>query len=74
MDDEIQFICTNCGASMKKLRDSNNLFYVCPKCGCYQEGYKKDFYNGSACPNCHHILENEVECGYCGYYLGSDFE
>ena len=66
------WICPNCGAEMKI--NSELSCYVCVNCGCSIEADEKIFDSGTICPNCHRIIENETECPYCGYDLGSDFD
>ena len=71
---EKPWICPNCGAEMKKFTDISSPCYVCPKCGCSLEAKERNFYPGNGCPNCHRSFDNTLECPYCGYDFGSDFE
>jgi len=67
------WICPNCGSEMKKNPELS--CYVCVNCGCSIDATDEQIFDtGIICPNCHRIIENETECPYCGYDLGSDFD
>ena len=66
--------CPNCGERMRKKSDISNVYHICLKCGYSMEGKEQNFDFGRVCPNCHHVLSDNIECSYCGYDLGSDFD
>lgn len=66
--------CPNCGSQMRKIPDGTTPFRVCNQCGCSIEAEEKSFNPGRLCPNCKQELGDNMECPYCGYDLGSDFD
>lgn len=66
--------CPNCGSDMRKITEMAMPCYVCNSCGCSLEAEEKNFSNGSVCPNCHRLIDDDIECPHCGYDPGSDFD
>jgi len=71
---EEKWICPNCGEKMHLSSDSSPSTYVCLICGCSIEAENQDFSSEGICPNCNQFLDDENECPYCGYDLGTDFD
>jgi len=71
---ETVWTCPNCGSKMEKSKNTEYPTYVCPDCGCTIEGTEQNYNVDDVCPNCHQPLDENNECPYCGYDLGSDFD